>query len=204
MARRTALAEWTGEINEGRGEVRIGGERLGLAYTPAWLEEGAGTNPEELLAAAHAASFAMALGAAFSRAHHRVQAVRARAELHLDHRDGGWTITRSDLEGQVALENRPSLRDMSGSEFQRIVEDAASNCAVSRALAGMEITVDAERTGRGRRADPAPNEPRPVNRDGERDRRNRRAFQGEVISRIRTQARHRPAPGAVAQRRAEK
>jgi osmotically inducible protein OsmC len=71
MARRIAHAEWTGELAKGRGEVRIAGETLGLAYTPAWLQEGAGTNPEELLAAAHAASFAMALQAAFSRADRR-------------------------------------------------------------------------------------------------------------------------------------
>src|SRR5271168_3660596 len=103
MARRIAHAEWTGEFPNGRGDVRIGGEHLGLAYTPAWLEEGAGTNAEELLAAAHAASFAMALQAAFSRADRRANVIRARAELHLDHRDGEWTITRSDLEGQVTF-----------------------------------------------------------------------------------------------------
>lgn len=49
MARRIAHAEWTGELANGRGEVSIGGEHLGLAYTPAWLQGGAGTNPEELL-----------------------------------------------------------------------------------------------------------------------------------------------------------
>ncbi len=193
MARRIAQAEWTGELANGRSEVSIGGEHLGLAYTPAWLQEGAGTNPEELLAAAHAASFAMALQAAFSRADRRAQVIRARAELHLDHRDDGWTITRSDLEGQVTLENEPSMRDMFQSEFERIVEEAASNCPVSRALAGMEITVDVEPVSADAGADSSPTElrrtPPRVERWGSG--RERRALEGRVMSGIRAQSRRR-------------
>jgi len=143
MGRRIAHAEWTGELSTGTGGVSIGGERLGLAYTPAWLQEGAGTNPEELLAAAHAASFAMALQVAFSAAHQPAEVVRVRAELHVDRRKGEWTITRSDLEAEIGLEeNRTS--DIPHSEFRHIVEDAAANCPVSRALAGVEITVNAD------------------------------------------------------------
>jgi lipoyl-dependent peroxiredoxin len=198
MARRTALAEWTGEMSEGRGEVRIGGERLGLAYTPAWLQEGAGTNPEELLAAAHAASFAMALGAAFSLAQHRVQAIRARAELHLDHRDGGWTITRSDLEGEVALEKDSRLSNAFESEFQRIVEDAAASCPVSRALAGVEVTVDVQPVDAGAGAYSSPAELRPTLPRAERwaSGRERRALEGRVMSRIRAQSRRRHSTSA--------
>jgi osmotically inducible protein OsmC len=193
MARRIAHAEWTGELANGRGEVSIGGEHLGLAYTPAWLQEGARTNPEELLAAAHAASFAMALQAAFSRAHHRVHAVRARAELHLDHRDGEWTITRADLEGQVTLQNKPSMRDMFQSEFERIVEDGAANCAVSRALAGVEITVDVEPVSADAGADSSPTELRPMPARAESwgAGRERRALEGRVMSGIRAQSRRR-------------
>ena len=168
MARRIAHAEWTGEMGNGTGEVRIGGERLGLAYTPAWLQEGAGTNPEELLAAAHAASFAMALQLAFSGTRHRARVVRARAELHLDRRDGSWTITRSDLEGEIALEEDPRRREMSQSEFQRIVEEAAASCPVSRALGSVEITVDGRRYGSRGVTEPAPMEPRAIDLRGER------------------------------------
>jgi lipoyl-dependent peroxiredoxin len=195
MAGRIACAEWNGELASGRGKVKIGGETVGLAYTPAWLQEGAGTNPEELLAAAHAASFAMALQAAFSRAGRRTDVVCARAELHLDHRDGGWVIARSDLEGQVSLDDEPSTRDLSQNEFRRIVQRAASDCPVSRALAGVEITFDAEPVGRCRQADATPNAPRPVDPHRERDRRERRAHQGEFISRIRARARQRRALG---------
>jgi osmotically inducible protein OsmC len=198
MARRIAHAEWTGELANGRGEVSIGGEHLGLAYTPAWLQEGAGTNPEELLAAAHAASFAMALQAAFSRADRRANVIRARAELHLDQRDGEWTITRCDLEGQVTLQNEPAMRDIFQSEFERLVEEAASNCPVSRALAGVEITVDVEPVGADAGADSSPAEPRPTRPRAERwgSGRERRALEGRVMSGIRAQSRRRRSTSA--------
>ena len=198
MARRIAHAEWTGELANGRGEVRIAGEHLGLACTPAWLQEGAGTTPQELLAAAHAASFVMALQAAFSRADRRAQVIRARAELHLDHRDGGWTITRCDLEGQVTFENKPSMRDMFQSEFERIVEDAAANCPVSRALAGMEITVDVEPVSANTRADSSSTEPQRTPQRTQRwgASRERRALEGRVMSGIRAQSRHRHSTSA--------
>jgi osmotically inducible protein OsmC len=193
VARRIAYAEWTGDLGKGTGDVRIGAERLGLAYTPAWLQEGAGTNPEEILAAAHAASFATTLGAAFSRAHHQVQAVRARAELHLDHLHGSWTITRSDLECQVSFEKESSVRDMFPSEFQRVVDEAAASCPVSRTLAGVEITVDAEPAGSDAGADSSPAELGSTGSRAERVRggRARRALEGRVMSDIRTQSRRR-------------
>src|ERR1700693_4794404 len=186
MARRSAHAEWIGEIGTGAGEVAIGGESLGLAYTPSWLQEGAGTNPEELLAAAHAASFAIALEGAFVGAHHRALGVRVRAELALDRRDGQWTITRSDLEAEIDLEVQPRERDLFESEFQRIVEHAAATCPVSRALAGVEITVDAKPAGAKHTADPSPTRPRGADPDRIRDDRLRRALEGQVVSRMRT------------------
>ena len=198
MARRIAHAEWTGGLANGRGEVSIGEEHLGLAYTPAWLQEGAGTNAEELLAAAHAASFAMALQASFSRAGRRAQVIRARAELHLDHREGGWTITRSDLEGQVTLQNEPAMRDIFQPEFERIVEEAASNCPVSRALAGVEITVDVEPVGADAGAHSSPTELRPTSPRAERwgTGREQRALEGRVMSGIRAQSRRRHSTSA--------
>jgi lipoyl-dependent peroxiredoxin len=197
MAGRIACAEWTGELANGRGRVNVGGEALGLAYTPAWLQEGAGTNPEELLAAAHAASFAIALQAALSSADHRVHVIQTRAELHLDHREDTWTITRSHLEGQVCLDDNPSTRDLCQAEFRRVVNEAASHCPISRALAGVEVTFAAEPVSYFREADPTPAQPRPVDRSRERDRRERRVFQGEIMSQIRARARHRRVPGAT-------
>jgi osmotically inducible protein OsmC len=190
MARRIAHAEWTGELGNGTGEVRIAGESLALAYTPAWLQEGAGTNAEELLAAAHAASFAMALQAAFASAGRRVQVVRVRAELHLDRREGTWTITRSDLESEVSVAKDPRARDMFESEFQRIVQEAAATCPVSRALAGLEITVDAVPAG-SPATEIGPVDPPAGERD---DGRRRRALEGRLVSRMRTQARQRSRP----------
>jgi len=194
MARRTAHAEWTGELPNGRGEVSIAGEHLGLAYTPAWLQQGTGTNPEELLAAAHAASFAMALQAALSRANCRAHVIRTRAEMHLDHRDGGWTITRCDLEGQVTLQNEPSVHDIFPSQFQRIVEEAASNCPVSRALAGVEITIDVEPVSADAQRDCLRPTPPRAERWGTG--RERRALEGSVMSGIRAQSRGRHSTSA--------
>lgn len=127
-----------------------------------------------------------------------------RAELHLDHRDGSWAVTRSDLEGEIALETDPRMRDIFQSEFENIAKDAAANCPVSQALAGVEVTVDARQAGLGNRADPASIRPRPTAPRGEDDGRKRRALEGELIGRIRRQARRRHTPGAVAQRRADK
>jgi osmotically inducible protein OsmC len=198
MARHSANAEWTVELARGRGEVSIGGRRLGLAYARTRLPESAGTNPEELLAAAHAASLAIALEAAFLRAHRRVHRIRVRAELHLDHREDAWTITRSDLESEVASEPDRRSRDLFEAEFQRIVEEAAARCPVSRALAGVEITVDAEPASADTGADfsgadLSPTELRPTPPRAERWRagRERRVLEGRVMSGIRAQSRRR-------------
>jgi osmotically inducible protein OsmC len=199
MARRIAQAEWTGDLNEGAGRVTIGGEELGLAYTPAWLGEGAGTNAEELLAAAHASSFAMALAAALARANRRAQVVRARAELHLDHRDGVWTITRSDLEAEVTLEAQDArTRDMFASELQAIADEAAAGSPISRALAGVEITVDVRLVGSGGAAGASPAPPRKIDPRDEAttlEGRRLRAFEGQMESRMRAGARRRHAAG---------
>jgi osmotically inducible protein OsmC len=198
MARHIAHAEWTREPGEVSGEVSVAGERLALASTQASSREGTGTNPEELLAAAHAASFAIALQTSFSGAAHRAQAIRVRAELHLDRRDGRATITRSDLEGEIALEQDSRKRDMPRSEFQAIVEDAAANCPVSRALANVEITVDARPVTPRRKADSSPTDPRAVDPRDQGEGRSRRALEGQLVSRIRSQARRRhPLDGAA-------
>jgi hypothetical protein len=137
----------------------------------------------------------MALQAAFSRARRRVLAVAVRAEVHLDRRDGDWTITRSDLECEVALERDARTRDMFASEFDRVVEEAAANCPVSRAIAGVEITVDARQANSSDGSDAPQTELLPIDDPhGERvlsDGRQRRALEGQLVSRIRTQARRR-------------
>jgi len=101
------------------------------------FESGDGTNPEELIAAAHAGCFTMALAAALSVDDHVPESVSTTAKVTIETVDGNPTITRSELstEGNVA--------GLDEGEFEKYAEGARSGCAVSRALAGVEITLEA-------------------------------------------------------------
>jgi hypothetical protein len=144
----------------------------------------------------------MALAAALAREHRRAQVVRARAELHLDHRDGVWTITRSDLEAEVTLEAQDRrTRDIFASELQRIVDEAAAGSPISRALAGVEITVDARLGDPGAPAGPSHAQPGPIDPRDEAmtlEGRRLRAFEGQLESRMRARARRRHGASGLA------
>ncbi len=87
------------------------------------------TSPEELVAAAHASCFSMALAGDLERAGHRPQSVRTAASVRLDKADGGFSITGIDLDAEAQV---PGIDD---AEFQRIAQGTSQNCPVSRALA---------------------------------------------------------------------
>jgi osmotically inducible protein OsmC len=106
------------------------------------FEEGDGTNPEELIAAAHAGCFSMALSAELGRAGHEVESVETEATVHLDKGDAGPAITKIELRTRVSA---PGLDD---SDFQQAAEAAKKGCPVSKALAAVEsIELDAQLTG---------------------------------------------------------
>ena len=107
----------------------------GQLLVRARFENGEGTNPEELIAAAHAGCFSMALAAALSQAEHVPDSVETTAQVTIDSIDGTPTITRSERSTEV-----DGLDD---AEFQEFADGARSGCAVSRALAGVEITLAA-------------------------------------------------------------
>jgi osmotically inducible protein OsmC len=96
------------------------------------FEEGDGTNPEELIAAAHAGCFSMALSHLLGQAGHTAESVETRASVQLDRVGDGFAITR------IALETRARVPGIDDSEFQEIAEGAKSGCPVSKALAGVE------------------------------------------------------------------
>jgi lipoyl-dependent peroxiredoxin len=96
------------------------------------FEEGEGTNPEELIAAAHAGCFSMALSGELGRAGHAAESVETTATVHLDKVDEGFGITRIELEARARV---PGVED---SEFQQIAEGAKKGCPVSRALAAVD------------------------------------------------------------------
>jgi osmotically inducible protein OsmC len=143
MATRNGSAEWKGDLKGGGGSVKVGEGVLEGAYSFASrFEEGEGTNPEELIAAAHASCFAMALSLILSEEGHAPDSVRARAEVQLRNVDGLPTIARIDLrvEGSV-----PGIDE---DAFRSYAEKAKAGCPVSRALAGVpEIELEAELAG---------------------------------------------------------
>jgi osmotically inducible protein OsmC len=138
MPTRSADARWEGSLKDGKGTMRLGGGAWEGPYSFASrFEDGSGTNPEELIAAAHAGCFSMALSAALGRAGHDPDRVSTTAKVHLDKGDTGFSITRIDLVTEAVV---PGIE---AGAFQEIAADAKANCPVSRALAGAEITLDA-------------------------------------------------------------
>ena len=99
--------------------------------------EDPGTNPEELIAAAHAGCFSMALTAGLGRAGYHPQSVQTSAKAHLEKVEGGFAITRIELVTEAVVP------DIENDAFQAEAADAKANCPVSKALAGVEISLDA-------------------------------------------------------------
>jgi osmotically inducible protein OsmC len=139
MATRNGSAEWKGDLQSGAGTLTVGDGVFSGDYSFASrFEEGEGTNPEELIAAAHAACFSMALSADLASHGHSIESVRTTARAQLRNIDGLPTIARIDLEteGQIP--------DIDEAHFVEHAEKAKAGCAVSRALAGVpEIEVTA-------------------------------------------------------------
>lgn len=139
MAIRTASALWQGNLTEGSGTVRTGkGGYEGNYSFKSRFEEGEGTNPEELIGAAHAGCFSMFLSKVLADAGYTPDSVNTTANVHLEKTDAGMTVTRIDLEtvGQV-----PGIDE---AEFQKSADNAKANCPISRLLApGAEINLSA-------------------------------------------------------------
>jgi osmotically inducible protein OsmC len=133
MPKRTAEARWDGSLQEGQGTMRMAsGSYEGPYSFQSRFQEGDGTNPEELIAAAHAGCFSMALSAELGRAGHTAESVDTTATVHLDKVDEGFGITR------IELETRARVPGVSEDEFQRVAEAAKTGCPVSRALGGVD------------------------------------------------------------------
>jgi osmotically inducible protein OsmC len=142
MATRTAEAVWEGNLREGKGRVKLGSGTFEGPYSfRSRFEDGAGTNPEELIGAAHAGCFSMALAAGLTKAGFTARRIRTTAHVHLDSLDGGFTITRIQLETDAEV---PGLDEHA---FREHAEAAKRNCPVSRALGGVEITLSTRSHG---------------------------------------------------------
>lgn len=138
MPVRTAEARWEGTLEDGKGEMRFGGGAFEGPYSfGSRFEEGAGTNPEELIGAAHAGCFSMAFAKQLAEAGHTPTSVQTTADVHLDKSGDGFAITR------VVLHTTGDVPGIEEGEFTRLAEAAKDGCPVSKLLAGAEISVEA-------------------------------------------------------------
>jgi len=129
MANRSAEAIWQGTLNEGSGELKLGSGSYQGPYTfLSRFETGAGTNPEEMIAAAEAGCFTMALSASLGRQGFPVTRVQTNAEVSLEKQEAGMTITR------ITLSTVGEVPGIDAAKFQDEAEKAKANCIISRAL----------------------------------------------------------------------
>jgi lipoyl-dependent peroxiredoxin len=139
MPVRNADAQWEGPLQSGKGQMRFGSGAFEGAYSfSSRFEEGTGTNPEELIAAAHAGCFSMALAGALGRAGHDPTRVSTTAKVHLEKQEAGFRIPRIELTTEAVV---PGIDDAT---FQEVAEGAKQNCPVSVLVAGAQITLNAK------------------------------------------------------------
>ena len=132
MPKRRAEARWDGALESGKGTMRMASRAYEGPYSfQSRFEEGDGTNPEELIAAAHAGCYSMALSGELGGAGYEVQSVETNATVHLDKIEDGFQISRIELATTARV---PSI---DGDEFQQIAEGAKKGCPVSTALRGV-------------------------------------------------------------------
>jgi lipoyl-dependent peroxiredoxin len=140
---RHATAVWHGGISDGHGHLTAQSGALNdqpYSFKSRFQDESGrlGTNPEELIAAAHAGCFAMALSHTLGGAGFTPEELDARADVSIEPKNGGFAITKSRLTLQARI---PGIDQ---AKFKELAEQAKANCPVSKALAGVEISLDAK------------------------------------------------------------
>ncbi len=137
---RKASAIWHGTLREGNGTISTeSGVLKDAQYSfHTRFEDGKGTNPEELIAAAHAGCFSMALGAQLTNAKLQPESIETSAEVTLEKLDAGPTVTK------IHLKSRAKVPGASKEAFSTAANEAKVNCPISRLLKAAEITLDAE------------------------------------------------------------
>lgn len=138
MPIRQAEATWKGDLKSGNGTMRMESGSYEGAYTFASrFKNGDGTNPDELLGAAHAGCYSMALSLELSEAGYKPQSIHTRAEVTLEVTDDGPAITA------IKLIVKANVPDIDKETFHKFAEGAKEGCPVSKALAGTEISLEA-------------------------------------------------------------
>ena len=142
MATRTAEAVWQGDLMEGNGTMKLGSGAYEGPYSfQSRFEEGSGTNPEELVGAAHAGCYSMALSAGLGKAGFKAERIHTKATVTLGKVGEAFRITKIHLETEATV---PGIEPAA---FQEHAEATKTGCPVSAALAGTEITLDARLSG---------------------------------------------------------
>ncbi len=138
MPTRTAKAIWKGSTKNGSGQVELGKGTIKGQYTYASrFESGSGTNPEELLAGAHASCYAMALSLFLGQAGFKPESVEATSSVTIQAQGGGFAVTGSDLSVEARV---PGIDE---AKFAEIAEKAKKDCPISVALGAIKITLKA-------------------------------------------------------------
>lgn len=138
MIIRKSSAEWRGDLKSGAGDIALGSGAYNGPYSfQSRFESGTGTNPEELIAAAHAGCFSMAFSHALSQSGFTAASVRTTAAVKLEPAPGGFAITG------IHLEMTASIPGIAEAQFQEIAAAAKAGCPVSKALAAVPITLAA-------------------------------------------------------------
>jgi osmotically inducible protein OsmC len=139
MPVRKSSAIWEGGLRDGKGKMRLGGGGFEGPYTFASrFEEGSGSNPEELIAAAHAGCFSMQLAGNLAKAGFPPKRIATTSHVTIEKQPEGFRITRIDLFTEAAV---PGIEQK---VFNEQAEDAKKNCPVSKALAATPITLQAQ------------------------------------------------------------
>ena len=143
MINKTATAHWTGSLKEGKGKIST--ESGALSTQPygfnTRFEDKPGTNPEELIGAAHAGCFSMAFSMILGDYDAVADAIDTKATVSLEKLDAGFAITK------IHLDMTATIPGISESDFQEAAKTAKENCPVSKVLAGADITMDAKLVG---------------------------------------------------------
>jgi osmotically inducible protein OsmC len=139
MPVRSAKAQWEGNLTEGKGKMAFAGGAYEGAYSfSSRFEEGTGTNPEELIAAAHAGCFSMAFSNQLAKAGFTPKRVATTAKVHLVKGEAGFGIPLIELETEGDV---PGIDD---GKFQELADAAKKGCPVSKLLTGAEIKLQAK------------------------------------------------------------
>ena len=142
MPTRNASARWKGSLQQGDGTMKLGSGAYEGPYSfQSRFEDGDGTNPEELIGAAHAGCFSMALSGVLTEAGHEPESIETDAAVHLDKAGDGFAISR------IELTTRGRVPELDAAAFEEHAQTAKDNCPVSQALTGVEISVEASLEG---------------------------------------------------------